>query len=120
MHHLSGHSHFFDRIRRVHLANAIDLEVAAKQARLLVGPASGEGARELIVFRRPGPVSTCSIIAQVLEEQGTIAANAGVRIGNQTWMPCTDCQQAGGIYDNEESWLSCGRCHGTGIIRIAG
>lgn len=120
MHNLSGHSQFYDRIRRVHLANAVDLEVMAKQARLLIGPASGLGAKELIVFNRPGPVSTCSIIAQVLEECGTAAANQGVRIGNQTWMPCTDCQQRGGIFDSEESWLSCGRCHGTGIIRITG
>lgn len=117
MHDLSGHSQFFDRLRRVIINNSIELVVSGNRAVLHVGGVDPSAPKEEVVFTRPAAVSAFGILAQVLEEQGQSANPEAPRPIRLRWEPCPRCEGRGHLRDLEDNHLECELCHGSGIHR---
>jgi len=114
MHSLSGQSMWYDRVHRVPLGNAIELEVTKDRAELLIGPVDRDAPKESVVFTRPAVVSALAIVVQVIEEQGGLNASAPELVDKTHWIECPACGGRGGREDNYGTWHECPRCEGAG------
>jgi hypothetical protein len=93
---------WYDRIRRVTLGNAIELEVTENRAELLIGPADRDADKQWVVFSRPAVVSALAIVAQVIEEQGQVKATESPATEFRTrWIECPACGGRGGGEDDD-------------------
>lgn len=115
MHDLSGHSRFYDHIRRVLLAASIELQVSDDEARILISRMAG-GPAEAIVFDHPKVIAALDQLATAIEELGG-GVQAGKPIGIRAgWSVCPTCGGSGWYRNNHDDWLECPTCQGAGTI----
>jgi hypothetical protein len=114
MHDMTGSSMIWDRVRRVMLANSIEMQVTRERAEIVIGSSIDDREPETVVFTRPSIVTTLMLLADVLEQQGAgLEPQAEAR--ETSWAECASCGGTGGRSDNYGTWYECGECHGAGI-----
>lgn len=117
MHDMAGNSMMWDRVRRVMLANSIELQVTRDRAEFVIGSSIDDREPETLVFTRPSIVTTLMMLAQALEEQGQALDPLPMEVESPTWMECPECAGRGGRTDNYGTWYECGTCHGSGMTQ---